>query len=322
MRKKSFAAGRAAACGRLARTAKRARGRPARRIVRVASTRSGTRTDCGSVALLDGETPLGIFRRLLVGSEGTLAFIRGKRLLETIPAPRVTRRGMDSSPHDRRSDSSCSWPRQPRRPPPSRLMIAPALNRGRSGLCGNAPPTGEPSIPKRCSCSWRSAPRTRDSLEATQHQVLELVKCRQADQASRVHERRRGHRLAWQSERTSGVWSAKNRPEARRHHGGRLFSAGTFGTGVRTTCRNTCQAWVHPVSRTRSSREPSFHSRRGSRWRRGTVPVLGLHDELVDLVVGKHDGSLKAASTEPAGTWRHSSHRNGVRNATAMMWRI
>jgi D-lactate dehydrogenase len=40
-------------------------------------------------ALLDGETPLGIFRRLLVGSEGTLAFI-AEAVLETIPAPRVT----------------------------------------------------------------------------------------------------------------------------------------------------------------------------------------------------------------------------------------
>jgi D-lactate dehydrogenase len=40
-------------------------------------------------ALLDGETPLGIFRRLLVGSEGTLAFI-AEAVVETIPAPRVT----------------------------------------------------------------------------------------------------------------------------------------------------------------------------------------------------------------------------------------
>jgi D-lactate dehydrogenase len=40
-------------------------------------------------ALLDGETPLEIFRRLLVGSEGTLAFI-AEAVLETIPTPRVT----------------------------------------------------------------------------------------------------------------------------------------------------------------------------------------------------------------------------------------
>src|SRR5580698_10997642 len=40
-------------------------------------------------ALLDGETPLGIFRRLLVGSEGTLAFI-SEAVLDTIPVPGVT----------------------------------------------------------------------------------------------------------------------------------------------------------------------------------------------------------------------------------------
>jgi D-lactate dehydrogenase len=41
------------------------------------------------LALLDGETPLGIFRRLLVGSEGTLAFI-AEAVLETVPVPAVT----------------------------------------------------------------------------------------------------------------------------------------------------------------------------------------------------------------------------------------
>src|ERR1700742_1647107 len=40
-------------------------------------------------ALLDGETPLAIFRRLLVGSEGILGFI-AEAVLDTIPAPRVT----------------------------------------------------------------------------------------------------------------------------------------------------------------------------------------------------------------------------------------
>jgi D-lactate dehydrogenase len=40
-------------------------------------------------ALLDGETPLEIFRRLLVGSEGTLAFV-AEAVIGTIPAPAVT----------------------------------------------------------------------------------------------------------------------------------------------------------------------------------------------------------------------------------------
>jgi D-lactate dehydrogenase len=40
-------------------------------------------------ALLDGETPLEIFRRLLVGSEGTLAFV-AEAVIETVPLPDVT----------------------------------------------------------------------------------------------------------------------------------------------------------------------------------------------------------------------------------------
>jgi D-lactate dehydrogenase len=41
------------------------------------------------LALLDGDTPLEIFRRLIVGSEGTLAFV-AEAVINTIPAPAVT----------------------------------------------------------------------------------------------------------------------------------------------------------------------------------------------------------------------------------------
>src|SRR6201987_3133800 len=40
-------------------------------------------------ALLDGETPLEIFRRLLVGSEGTLAFV-AEAVIDTVPLPSMT----------------------------------------------------------------------------------------------------------------------------------------------------------------------------------------------------------------------------------------
>jgi D-lactate dehydrogenase len=40
-------------------------------------------------ALLDADTPLGIFRRLIAGSEGTLAFM-AEAVINTIPAPAVT----------------------------------------------------------------------------------------------------------------------------------------------------------------------------------------------------------------------------------------
>src|SRR6202522_3775427 len=40
-------------------------------------------------ALLDADTPVGIFRRLIVGSEGTLAFM-AEAVIDTIPAPAMT----------------------------------------------------------------------------------------------------------------------------------------------------------------------------------------------------------------------------------------
>jgi D-lactate dehydrogenase len=40
-------------------------------------------------ALLDADTPLEIFRRLIVGSEGTLAFV-AEAVIDTIPAPAST----------------------------------------------------------------------------------------------------------------------------------------------------------------------------------------------------------------------------------------
>lgn len=110
-------------------------------------------------ALLDGETPLEIFRRLLVGSEGTLAFI-AEAVIETIPMPRVT---------------SVAWI-----PVPTideaialvpglvglgasavELMVAPALTAAGQAFEETPAPTGKPSIPRLPRCSSRLALRTR-----------------------------------------------------------------------------------------------------------------------------------------------------------------
>ena len=51
-------------------------------------------------ALLDGDTPLGIFRRLIVGSEGTLAFM-AEAVIDTLPAPAMTTVSLDPAAVDR-----------------------------------------------------------------------------------------------------------------------------------------------------------------------------------------------------------------------------
>ena len=88
-------------------------------------------------ALLDADTPLEIFRRLIVGSEGTLAFM-AEAVIDTIPA-RPTRRSPGSC--CRRSAKRPRWspawsPRAPRR---WSFMLAPALAAAAQAFPGTPP---------------------------------------------------------------------------------------------------------------------------------------------------------------------------------------
>src|SRR5580698_9342349 len=123
-------------------------------------------------ALLDAETPIGIFRRLLVGSEGTLAFI-AEAVLETVPAPRVT---------------SVAWV-----PVPSidqaialvpglvslgasavELMVAPALTAAGQAFA-ETPAYWRTLNPNAAALLVEIGAEDSNSLEAKQHQVLDLV---------------------------------------------------------------------------------------------------------------------------------------------------
>src|ERR1700690_889665 len=123
-------------------------------------------------ALLDSETPLEIFRRLLVGSEGTLAFI-AEAVLETIPAARVT---------------SVAWI-----PVPTideaivlvpglvdlgasavELMVAPALTAAGHAFA-ETPYYWKTLDPNAAALLVEVGAEDSASLEATQQQILELV---------------------------------------------------------------------------------------------------------------------------------------------------
>ena len=77
-------------------------------------------------AFLDADEPLEIFRRLLVGSEGTLGFV-AEAVFETVPLPRRTTTAWVHFAEHRRGDRAgpATWS------PPARraveLMVAPAL---------------------------------------------------------------------------------------------------------------------------------------------------------------------------------------------------
>src|SRR6185295_82437 len=123
-------------------------------------------------ALLDGETPLEIFRRLLVGSEGTLAFI-AEAVVETVPAPRMT---------------SVAWI-----PVPSideavalvpglvslgasavELMVAPALTAAGQAFA-ETPAYWKTLDPKAAALLVEFGAEDQDSLAAKQRQVIELA---------------------------------------------------------------------------------------------------------------------------------------------------
>src|ERR1700752_734137 len=161
-------------------------------------------------ALLDGETPLEIFRRLLVGSEGTLAFV-AEAVVETIPAPRVT---------------SVAWI-----PVPTideavglvpalvglgasavELMVAPALTV--AGQAFAKTPSYRKSLdPKAAALLVEIGAEDSDSLEATQHQVLELVSTARLINPVEFTSVEEAIELAWHVREGLLGLVGKNRPE-------------------------------------------------------------------------------------------------------------
>src|SRR6202162_3450757 len=161
-------------------------------------------------ALLDGETPLGIFRRLLVGSEGTLAFI-AEAVLETIPAPHVT---------------SVAWI-----PVPTideaialvpglvslgasavELMIAPALKVAGQAFA-ETPSYWRTLDPQAAALLVEIDAEDSESLEAIQHRVLELVSSARLIKPVEFTSVAEAIELAWQVREGLLGLVGKNRPE-------------------------------------------------------------------------------------------------------------
>src|ERR1700730_9252493 len=161
-------------------------------------------------ALLDGETPLEIFRRLLVGSEGTLAFI-AEAVLETIPAPHVT---------------SVAWI-----PVPTideaialvpglvslgvtavELMVAPALTAAGQAFA-QTPSYWRTLDPNAAALLVEIGAEDSNSLEATQHQVLDLVSAARLIKPVEFTSVTEAIELAWHVREGLLGLGGKNRPE-------------------------------------------------------------------------------------------------------------
>jgi len=271
-------------------------------------------------ALLDGETPLEIFRRLLVGSEGTLAFI-AEAVIETIPAPSVT---------------SVAWI-----PVPTideaialvpglvslgasavELMVAPALTVAGQAFEGT-PSYWRTLDPKAAALLVEIGAEDSDSLEAKQEQVVKLASAARLIKPVDFTSVAEAIELAWHVREGLLGLVGKNRPE-----GSTLITEDVCFPPERLA------QGAHDVQDLLAKHGfipgVAGHAAHGNLHFTLVVDLGGADGrsryaafmtELVDLVVRKHDGSLKA---------EHGTGRNMApfvvaewgEKATAMMWRI
>ena len=271
-------------------------------------------------ALLDGETPLEIFRRLLVGSEGTLAFI-AEAVIETVPSPRVT---------------SVAWI-----PVPSideaialvpglvglgasavELMVAPALTAAGNAFA-DTPCYWKTLDPNAAALLVEVGAEDPISLEATQQKILELVSTARLIRPVEFTSVAEAVELAWHVREGLLGLIGKHRPEGstlitedvcfppeRLAQGARDvqellarhgFIPGVAGHAAHGNLHFTLVADFGDVA--------------------GRARYAAFMTELVELVVGKHDGSLKAEH----GTGRNMAPFVAAEwgeKATAMMWLI
>ena len=271
-------------------------------------------------ALLDGETPLEIFRRLLVGSEGTLAFI-AEAVMETVPAPRVT---------------SVAWI-----PVPTideaialvpglvalgasavELMVAPALTAAGHAFA-QTPCYWKTLDPNAAALLVEVGADDPATLEATQQQILELAKSANLIRPVEFTSVAEAVELAWHVREGLLGLIGKHRPE-----GSTLitedvcFPPERLAQGARDVQELLAKhGFIPGVAGHAAHGNLHFTLVADFGDAAGRSRYAAFMTELVDLVVRKHDGSLKA---------EHGTGRNMApfvvaewgEKATAMMWLI
>jgi len=271
-------------------------------------------------ALLDGETPLEIFRRLLVGSEGTLAFV-AEAVIDTIPAPRVT---------------SVAWI-----PVPTideavglvsglvglgatavELMVAPALTAAGQAFA-RTPSYWKTLDPKAAALLVEFGAEDMRALEVLQNKVIELTSNANLIHPVEFTSVEEAIELAWHVREGLLGLIGKLRPKGstlitedvcfppeRLAQGARdlqeLLSKHGFIPGV---AGHAAHGNLH-FTLVADFGDPESKKR-----------YADFMTELVDLVVRKHDGSLKAEHGTGLNMAPFVESEWGAK-ATAMMWRI
>ena len=271
-------------------------------------------------ALLDGETPLEIFRRLLVGSEGTLAFV-AEAVISTVPAPAVT---------------SVAWIPVPTIDEavglvPSlvglgatavELMIAPALAAAGNAFA-NTPSYWKTLDQKAAALLVEFGAESTQALEALQGKVIDLTANSRLLHSVEFTSVEEAVELAWHVREGLLGLIGKVRPKGstlitedvcfppeRLAQGARdvqeLLGKHGFIPGV---AGHAAHGNLHFTLVVDFS-NPEDHER-----------YAVFMKELVELVVAKHDGSLKAEHGTGLNMAPFVESEWGAK-ATAMMWRI
>ncbi len=271
-------------------------------------------------ALLDGDTPLEIFRRLLVGSEGTLAFI-AEAVIETIPAPRVT--SVAWIPVPTIDEAIALVPGLVKLGASAvELMVAPALTAAGQAFA-DTPSYWKTLDPKAAALLVEIGAEDSASLEATQQQVLELVSTAKLIRPVEFTSVAEAIELAWHVREGLLGLVGKHRPE-----GSTLITEDVCFLPERLTegARDVQEllakhGFIPGVAGHAAHGNLHFTLVADFGNAEGRSRYADFMTELVDLVVRKHDGSLKA---------EHGTGRNMApfvvsewgEKATAMMWRI
>jgi D-lactate dehydrogenase len=271
-------------------------------------------------AFLDGTTPLEIFRRLLVGSEGTLAFI-SELTFETVPLP---------------SFHSVAWIAVPSIDEAMslvpglvalgatavELMIAPALRAAGEAFAGT-PDYWKTLDAKAAALLVEFGTDDETALVAKQQQVAELTKSAKLIKELSFTSREQAIELAWHVREGLLGLVGKQRPQ-----GTMLITEDVcFPPDILSKAVHDLQAllqkhgFVPGVAGHAAHGNLHFTLVAKLDEEESRARYSAFMEELVDLVVKKYDGSLKAEHGTGINMAPFVAREWGDK-ATGMMWRV
>jgi D-lactate dehydrogenase len=271
-------------------------------------------------ALLDADTPLGIFRRLVVGSEGTLAFI-GEAVMRTRPEPPLTTLAWVHFPDiDSAAEAVPSLVAAGARA--TELMVAPALIAAAWSL---------PGLPEH----WRELPPESAALivefggadgvelDACEAAAMEELVDRPLISAARFSREPEEIEMAWRVR--EGLFGLVGRLRAA---GSALIIEDVCVRPERIAeCARDLQAllakhaFLAGVAGHASAGNLHFQLTPDFSKPEDLERYEAFMEELVELIVSKYDGSLKSEHGTGLNMAPYVEREWGTK-ATAMMWRI